>query len=40
MTPSMYRSICVPLDGSPVAEQALPLALELARRAGAIREGR
>ncbi len=38
MTQSMYRSICVPLDGSPFAEQALPLALELARRAGAIME--
>jgi nucleotide-binding universal stress UspA family protein len=32
----MYRSICVPLDGSPFAEQALPLALEIARSAGAI----
>ncbi len=32
----MYRSICVPLDGSPFAEQALPLALEIARGAGAI----
>jgi len=31
-----YRSICVPLDGSPFAEQALPLAAEIARRAGAI----
>ena len=31
-----YRSIYVPLDGSPFAEQALPLAGEIARRAGAI----
>ena len=36
MSGSMYRSICVPLDGSPFAEQALPLALEIARGAGAI----
>jgi nucleotide-binding universal stress UspA family protein len=28
----MYRSILVPLDGSPFAEHALPLALALARR--------
>ncbi len=40
MTPSMYRPICIPVDGPPFAEQALPLALELARRAGAIVEGR
>ena len=31
----MYRSLLVPLDGSPFAEQALPMALSLARRAGA-----
>jgi nucleotide-binding universal stress UspA family protein len=31
----MYRSLLVPLDGSPFAEQALPLALSLARREGA-----
>jgi nucleotide-binding universal stress UspA family protein len=31
----MYRTILVPLDGSPFGEQALPLALALARRAGA-----
>ena len=31
----MYRSIVVPLDGSPCAEQALPLALSIASRAGA-----
>jgi nucleotide-binding universal stress UspA family protein len=31
----MIRSILVPLDGSPFAEQALPLALSLARRANA-----
>jgi nucleotide-binding universal stress UspA family protein len=31
----MYRSILVPLDGSSFAEHALPLALALARRAGA-----
>jgi len=31
----MYRSILVPLDGSPFSEHALPLALALARRAGA-----
>jgi nucleotide-binding universal stress UspA family protein len=31
----MYRSLLVPLDGSPFAEHALPLALAVARRAGA-----
>jgi nucleotide-binding universal stress UspA family protein len=31
----MYRSLLVPLDGSASAAQALPLALSLARRAGA-----
>jgi nucleotide-binding universal stress UspA family protein len=31
----MYRTILVPLDGSPFGEQALALALALARRAGA-----
>jgi nucleotide-binding universal stress UspA family protein len=31
----MYRSILVPLDGSAFGEQALPLALGIARRAGA-----
>jgi nucleotide-binding universal stress UspA family protein len=31
----MYRSILAPLDGSAFGEQALPLALGLARRAGA-----
>src|SRR5262249_21208561 len=31
----MYRSILVPLDGSPFAEHALPLALSIARRARA-----
>lgn len=31
----MIRSILVPLDGSPFSEHALPLALGLARRAGA-----
>jgi nucleotide-binding universal stress UspA family protein len=31
----MYRSILVPLDGSRFGEQALPLALAVARRAGA-----
>jgi nucleotide-binding universal stress UspA family protein len=31
----MYRSILVPLDGSTFAEHALPLALSIARRAGA-----
>ena len=31
----MYRSLLVPLDGSAFAEQALPLALSIARRAGA-----
>lgn len=30
----MYRSLRVPLDGSPFAEQALPLALSIAKRAG------
>jgi nucleotide-binding universal stress UspA family protein len=36
MAQPLYRSIYVPLDGSPFAEQALPLAGEIARRAGAI----
>jgi nucleotide-binding universal stress UspA family protein len=31
----MYRSLLVPVDGSPFGEQALPLALAIARRAGA-----
>jgi nucleotide-binding universal stress UspA family protein len=31
----MYRSLLVPLDGSPLAEHALPLARSLAVRAGA-----
>jgi nucleotide-binding universal stress UspA family protein len=31
----MYRSILVPLDGSPFGEQALPLALAIARRSAA-----
>jgi nucleotide-binding universal stress UspA family protein len=31
----MYRSLLVPLDGSAYAEHALPLALSVARRAGA-----
>ena len=31
----MYRTILVPVDGSPFAEHALPLALALARRSGA-----
>src|SRR5689334_16481860 len=31
----MYRSILVPLDGSPASEQALPYAAALARRSGA-----
>src|SRR5689334_218499 len=31
----MYRSILVPLDGSRLSEQALPLALALVRRTGA-----
>lgn len=31
----MYRTILVPLDGSPLAEQAVPLALAIARRARA-----
>lgn len=30
----MFNSLLVPLDGSPFAEQALPLALSIARRAG------
>jgi len=31
----MYRSLMVPLDGSPFAEHALPFAASIARRAGA-----
>ena len=31
----MYRSLLVPLDGSPFAEHALPCALAIARRARA-----
>jgi nucleotide-binding universal stress UspA family protein len=31
----MYRTLLVPLDGSPFAEQALPLAVGIARRSGA-----
>jgi nucleotide-binding universal stress UspA family protein len=31
----MFRAITVPLDGSPFAEQAFPLALSIARRSGA-----
>jgi nucleotide-binding universal stress UspA family protein len=31
----MFRKVVVPLDGSPFAEQALPLALGIVRRAGA-----
>jgi len=34
----MYRSLLVPLDGSATAEQALPLALNIARRASAALE--
>jgi nucleotide-binding universal stress UspA family protein len=34
----MFRTIVVPLDGSPFAERALPWALRLARRAGATLE--
>jgi nucleotide-binding universal stress UspA family protein len=33
-TPSPFGSILVPLDGSPLAEQALPLASRIARAAG------
>lgn len=32
----MYRSVLVPLDGTAFGEQALPLALEVARRTGAV----
>jgi nucleotide-binding universal stress UspA family protein len=32
----MYRSILVPLDGSPLSEHALPLAQDLALRTGAV----
>jgi nucleotide-binding universal stress UspA family protein len=31
----MYRSLLVPLDGSPFAEQALPMAVDLCTRSGA-----
>src|SRR5262245_29831390 len=33
--PSRYRSLLVPVDGTPFGEHALPLALGIARRAGA-----
>src|SRR4051794_18528227 len=33
--PCRYRSLLVPLDGEPFGEHALPLALGIARRAGA-----
>ncbi len=36
MSQAMFRSLYVPLDGSPFAEQALPLAAEIARRSGAL----
>ena len=36
MAKALFRSILVPLDGSPFAEQALPWASETARRAGAM----
>ncbi|MDZ4864791.1 MAG: universal stress protein [Gemmatimonadota bacterium] len=36
MAQAPFRSILVPLDGSPFAEQALPWASETARRAGAM----
>ena len=32
----MYRSILVPLDGSPLSEHAIPAASDLARRSGAL----
>src|SRR5713226_5882609 len=31
----MFRSLLVPLDGTPFGEQALPLAISVARRTGA-----
>jgi len=34
----MFRTILIPLDGSPFGEQALPMALTIARRAGAALE--
>lgn len=34
--PVMYQNILVPVDGSPFAEHALPLALGLVRRSGAV----
>jgi nucleotide-binding universal stress UspA family protein len=36
MTQDPFRAICVPLDGSPFAEHSLPLAIEIARRTGAL----
>lgn len=33
--PPCYRSLLVPVDGDPFGEHALPLALGIARRAGA-----
>jgi nucleotide-binding universal stress UspA family protein len=35
VTPTRFRSLLVPVDGSPFGEHALPLALGIARRAGA-----
>src|SRR4051812_14391768 len=34
-SPPRYRSLLVPVDGSPFGEHALPLALGIARRTGA-----
>jgi len=36
MTTSRFRKLLVPLDGSPLAEKAMPAAAALARRAGAV----
>jgi nucleotide-binding universal stress UspA family protein len=36
MSTTPFRLICVPLDGSPFAEQALPAAAEIARQSGAM----
>lgn len=38
MTQALFRSVFVPLDGSPFAEQAIPFAVQIAQRSGALLE--